>query len=605
MGRIIIKTIVAFLAVCFIFLAVFAIQLGIDNDPGWGRGRYLLLSLGVLMLAWVGWHKLEPQVIVFIVSIQIRFRNLGSPFLSKLASSPWLNRIRASRKKRTHNALFTNIYQNRPVLSLGIVGAIITFLYLWIITAGTIVEWQDGSNYFQMLGDAFSEGQLHLLEEPSPELLASENPYFHKDRGKIPVIWDALFYQGKYYLYWGPVPGLIVVVLQSFTSGEIRDHILAFGFLLGLLVIHIFLLRAIWQRFDWLPRGMFIGGVFALALNAPLIWLLTRPKVYEAAIAGGQFFLMGGLFWAFTGLSRSPISKWRLVLAGMFWAFAANTRVNISLVIAFLVLLVIWQIFILNQLHWWRSVRFSLMFGIPLLIGAAGLMWYNYARFGSPLDFGYHYLITGPTIPEDPSNTFDIAYIIPNTYQYLLRPPELRSEFPYVIVPWIKNDMWPAMINLPPDYFYTEPVASLLLTVPVVGMGILAGLRLGWLHLNGLAPPSISISTDDRLLFRWLTLALTGSLIFALVVLLVFIQNSYRYLVDVTPAATLLAILIISQIRLVIANHPIESWIWGVGWRVVALLTPILGILIAIKGYARAFMNQNPNLYYSLLDWFP
>jgi hypothetical protein len=380
---------------------------------------------------------------------------------------------------------------------------------------------------------------------------------------------------------------------------------LVFGFLLGLLVTNIFLFRAIWQRFDWLPRRMFVGGVFALTLNAPLIWLLTRPKVYEAAIVGGQFFLMGGFYWAFTGLSRPPLSKWRLVLAGVFWALAANTRVNLALVIAFVGFLVIWQIFSANHWQWWRSVRFSLLFGIPLLAGAVGLMLYNDARFGSPFDFGYHYLITGPTIPEDPSNTSNIAYIIPNTFQYLLRPPELRFEFPYVIVPWIKNDMWPSLIDLPPDYYYTEPVASLLLTVPMVGLGVLVLVRWAWLHLNGLAPPSIEISADDRKLFCWLTLALTGSVIFALIVLLVFIQNSYRYIVDVTPSATFLAILSISYFRLLITNRTIEGWIWGVGWRVAALLTPIMGILIALKGYARAFENQNPDLYYFLVNWFP
>ena len=350
---------------------------------------------------------------------------------------------------------------------------------------------------------------------------------------------------------------------------------------------------------------MFIGGLLALTLNAPLIWLLTRPKVYEAAIMGGQFFLFGGVFWAFTGLRRTPISEWRLVLAGIFFGMAANTRVNLALVITFVGILVIWQIFFLNKWDWWPSVRSSLLFGIPLLIGAGGLMWYNYARFGSPLDFGYHFLITGPTIPEDPSNISSFRYIIPNIYQYLLRPPEIRSEFPYIIVPWIKTDMWPVLVKLPRNYFYTEPVASLLLTVPVIGLAVLAATRLGWLHLSGIAPPRLSISVDDRALFRWLLLALSGSVFFALIVLLMFIQNSYRYIVDITPSAVLLGILFLAQFQQRLSDRFVEGWLWRMSWRVVILLTPVFGVLIAMKGYARAFENQNPDLFYKLLNWLP
>lgn len=605
MRRSILKTIVSIFAVGLIFIAIFAIQLGIDNDPGWGRGRYLLFGLGLLMLGWVGWDRIEPGVTTFLTALLNSIKRRKPSHLTNSFQPSWLTQVRSFWGSLAQSRTLVYFSQHRIVIAIVMTSIITILLYLWIFTAGTMTEWPNESQYFHKLGIAFSNRQLHLLEQPGPELLAVENPYFHKDRGRIPVLWDALFFEGKYYLYWGPIPGLIVTVLQPFFSKIIQDSALVMGFMLGLMVFCILLLRAIWQRFEWLSRRMFVGALMALTLNAPLVWLLTRPKVYEAAIVGGQFFLFGGLFWAFTGLRRSPISKWRLILAGVFWGLAANTRVNLAFVIAFVGLLVILQIFILNKWAWWPSVRVSLLFGIPLLIGAGGLMWYNYARFGSPLDFGYHFLITGPTIPKDPSNTSSLGYIIPNFYQYLLRPPEIRGEFPYVIVPWIKNDMWPALIKLPRDYFYTEPVASLLLTVPVVGLAVLAALRLVWLYLNGFAPPRLSISTSDRVLWRWLMLALSGSVVFALIVLLVFIQNSYRYIVDITPSAILLGILFLAKFQQRLSGRLVEGWIWRMSWRAAVLLTPVFGVLIAIKGYARAFENQNPDLFYKLLNWFP
>ncbi len=587
------KALAPLLAVLLLALAFFAPQLGLDNDPGWGRGRYALLAAGLLTLGWAGWDEAAPRLAALLGCVL-------APIGPRLPARGG-NLARVGHRLR--EVVPAPAARHLPRLALSLAVALIPLLYLWVLTAGDLTRWPRGSRYFYLLGQAFRHGQLYLLEEPSPELLASPNPYFYKERGEVPVIWDALFYQGKYYLYWGPVPGLIVAALQPLFSEKIRDPALLFPFVLGTFGFNVLLLAAVWRRFGWLPRGMFWGGLLALGLNAPLVWLLTRPKVYEVAIAGGQFFLIGGLYWAFTGLRGRRASVWRLGLAAAFWALAANTRLNLSLSIAFLGLVVAWRIFRLHAREWRTLIATGLAFGLPLLAGAAALMAYNQARFGSPFDFGYRYLITGPTIPEDPSRTASLDYVVPNVYQYLLRPPEVRREFPYVVVPWIKNDMWPPYIRLPRDYFYTEPVASLPLTVPVIGLAGLAALRLGWLHLNGLAPPPARVPREDRGLFAWLCAALGGSALLAFVVLLVFIQNTYRYLVDLSLTTTLLAVLFVAHYRVRARGWPRR--LWAAAWGLAALLTPLFGLLIAITGYARAFEKSNPDLYFRMLDWFP
>ena len=108
-----------------------------------------------------------------------------------------------------------------------------------------MTQWPRGSRYFHMLAQGFLAGQLHLLAAPSPQLLAVENPYFYKDRGEVPVIWDALFHDGKYYLYWGPVPGIIVALLQPFSPDKVRDPFLIFSFMVGIATAGSLLLRAI------------------------------------------------------------------------------------------------------------------------------------------------------------------------------------------------------------------------------------------------------------------------------------------------------------------------------------------------------------------------
>ena len=241
MKRTILKTIVSFLAAILIFVAVFAIQLGIDNDPGWGRGRTLLLTLGILMLGWVGWQRIETRVIIFLAELGSRLKLQVSSYLAKITQFGWLTLVRSFWNNLIQSRILVKFSQHRIVITIGMVSVLSVLLYLWVFTAGTMTEWPNGSHYFYKLGNAFSNRQLHLIEEPSPELLSSENPYSHKDRGRIPVLWDALFYEGKYYLYWGPIPGLMVAALQPISPEIIQDSALVIGFMLGLLAVNALL----------------------------------------------------------------------------------------------------------------------------------------------------------------------------------------------------------------------------------------------------------------------------------------------------------------------------------------------------------------------------
>ena len=53
--------------------------------------------------------------------------------------------------------------------------------------------------------DSFEAGQVSMLETPSDEMLALENPYDLSQRSEAGVSypWDHLFYDGKYYSYYG------------------------------------------------------------------------------------------------------------------------------------------------------------------------------------------------------------------------------------------------------------------------------------------------------------------------------------------------------------------------------------------------------------------
>jgi len=68
-------------------------------------------------------------------------------------------------------------------------------------------------------------------------------------------------------------------------------------------------------------------------------------------------------------------------------------------------------------------------FAIPLIAGAAAVMWYNNARFGSPLDFGANYQLT---VSDVSLNTVDFKYLFSSFFSYFLCPIWSSDLFPYL-----------------------------------------------------------------------------------------------------------------------------------------------------------------------------
>ena len=76
----------------------------------------------------------------------------------------------------------------------------------WYSSAGHFPVFPHIQNDYVDLGTAFLRGQLALLERPDPRLADLGDPYEFTQRKGIPYRWDASYYGGKYYLYWGPAP---------------------------------------------------------------------------------------------------------------------------------------------------------------------------------------------------------------------------------------------------------------------------------------------------------------------------------------------------------------------------------------------------------------
>ncbi|MEW5941763.1 MAG: hypothetical protein AB1750_19035, partial [Chloroflexota bacterium] len=375
-------------------LAVFANRLGLDNDSDWGRGRVALLLAGLLLLG----LTLVP--------------------LEKIARVR--QRLAASQYAQT-------------VLFSSLAAIIVIAAYAWFLAPKFE---KPGNAYYSQLAASLKQGHLYLPQQPSPELLALENPYDYEQRKQAGVefLWDISLYEGRYYLYWGPAPSLILTPFPASVLARIGDQRLVFFFSCGLFLYLAALILAVLRRTSSsLPPWMIGLSLLAAGLSVPLTMMFQSPRIYEAAVIGCQMFFIGGCFWAFLSLrDDGTVHAWTMGLAALHWAFAVGTRVLVTPAIGILVLGVL--IFAWSKTRSFLSrpfltALFSL--GIPLLLGALALGWYNWARFDSPFEIGMKYQLLFADYSQ--LGSLFAPWRIPGNFiQYFLRPYNLHSAFPFI-----------------------------------------------------------------------------------------------------------------------------------------------------------------------------
>jgi hypothetical protein len=605
-------------------LVVFALgayEFGIDHNPEFGPRRWGMLFIGGLILllvfgqswfrylklrmheqkpAWISspmgkWYlsfretveKTLQLLTRMIAPISKKFRSIQSSVFDPIIKIPIIQNILLTRERQawTIFAIFL---------------LFVAVIYLWLISVGFWFDWPESTAYFDLLADAFAQGQVHLLIEPGEDLLSLSNPYNLNARADTTYIWDTALFQGKFYLYWGPVPALLLMPAKLLVSGPIEDKALVFLFSLGAFFFSSNVLMQLWlKRFRHLPAWTFGLGVLTAGLVTPMPWLLNRPDVYEVAIAGGQFFLIGGMAFLLASIGRTRPAQLCFALAGLFLASAVGSRASLapaSLIIILGALGWIWGM--RNSWGASDSMQAAVFLVAPYLVGAAGLAWYNFARFGSLLEFGHRYVLTGINLYDNYDAVFSVANIPPNLINYLINPFRSIPTFPFI------KANWGTFFRAPAVYYYTEMVTGIFISFPVLWFSILAvipGLKTirRWMNSGGKVEEGKTVSQLTRTI-DVLALILALVMIVEFMPVLLFYLPSMRYLADVVPTGVVLSMLgcwmgYESISKLPLGRRAFSFLVWTT-----ILFTIGTGFLLAVSGYAFRFEKHNLELFESI-----
>jgi len=480
---------------------------------------------------------------------------------------------------------------------------LISGVYVWIISVGRWTNWPESTHFFSLLGDAFMQGQTHLLVQPDPALLALSDPYELELRERISTLWDVSLYDGKFYVYWGPSPALILGPLQLLGLSQIGDQYLVFGFVAGTFLFCVLLVLALWRKyFSDLPWWTVIPGVLIVGLANPMPWLLNRPAVYEAAISGGQFFLIGGLYLVILSLMAKKPIIWMLTLAGASWALAVGSRATLAPAVIFYAGMV--ALAIAYRAGGFKRTRSMLVpvlaFAAPLMVGLVLHGWYNADRFGSVLELGHRYQLGRWNKSVQYDSVFSISNVFPSLYNYLMNPPRTLSVFPFVKPRWGEYYIWPLHMEAPENY-YTEQVTGLLYSVPAVLFSAIAVFNLKRsIWPQSLESPDVGQDTNGRspgFSLSWLTLTLAGGALLLLLPIVVHVSATMRHLADVVPTLCILSTIGFWLGYRSFSGRPGSRYGYLLFAWLVTLATAAMGLLLAVTGYAARFENLNPVLF--------
>lgn len=321
----------------------------------------------------------------------------------------------------------------------------VLFLAIPYINPGFINPSWPHHNQYNELAQAFMKGQLHLDKEVPDVLLEMENPYDRYARKEvfseagITEPWDTAFYNGKFYVYFGVLP-VLLFYLPAQLIGFDFPNFLAIVIFSWVLIAGVFLLygKIIKMYLKDTPYLMYLVLSVTTVLTGGVVYIIKRPDFYSIPIIGALAFTVMGLYFWISSLDGEKLSRSKLLIGSIFMACVIALRPNLIFFSCAAFLLFWDSVFKDRELlsinsklsdEKFRGLKNTLSFCMPYIIVGLLVMWYNYARFSSPFDFGASYNLTTSDMTR---RGFALDRWGLGVFEYLFRPPSVSGTFPYL-----------------------------------------------------------------------------------------------------------------------------------------------------------------------------
>ncbi len=310
-------------------------------------------------------------------------------------------------------------------------------------------EFPQHRNQYEVMAESLLNGHIYMdYDDIDPRLLEMDNPYDTMKRVELDVSvhWDHAFYNGRYYMYFGVVPVLLVFLPFRVITGTALLSYQGTQVFTALFIVGVFFLFRLLARkfFPSLTWGAYLSMSAAFSMMS--VWYVAgTPALYCTAIASGICMEVWSLYFfaraVWDSSSETRATLWG-VLGSLMGALAFGCRPPVALANLLAVPMLVHYV---RGRRWDRRLLGQIAaVALPYLVVGAALMAYNYARFENPFEFGQSYQIT---VTDQSSygnllSRFDLCKVVNGLLSNFLLFNAVEPEFPYVSIS-------SALINFP------------------------------------------------------------------------------------------------------------------------------------------------------------
>jgi len=219
---------------------------------------------------------------------------------------------------------------------------------------------------------------------------------------------ELAIFEGRYYCSFPPLPSVVLLPLVLIFGGNTPNYLLVMAYGLGSVALAFHIMRRLGRS----AGAAAFWGVF-LVWGSNMLWMTTNGGVWFQAQALNMLLCLGAIL-AFLGQKRA--------LSLFLLALAVGCRPFSAVYIVAFVLLFAWQD--RGDGGFWRALLRQWKHCIGVAVVAAALMWYNWVRFGNPLEFGHNYL---PEFTAAENGQFALVYLWNNLKNIFFRPVSMEK----------------------------------------------------------------------------------------------------------------------------------------------------------------------------------
>lgn len=322
------------------------------------------------------------------------------------------------------------------LLAVAVVVVATGWFYTWTARpeAAAPVLGRGYRDYYNLLTSGFLKGHLSLDVPSDPFLATLRNPWDPSQRAGH-GLHDASYYQGKYYIYFGVSPVVLLFLPARVITGlDVDQGFSCLAFAWVGLAASAFLVLAVGRRhFPGAPWWAAPLAVLGLGLADTMPILLRRPNIWEVPITCAYACFMVGLCFLYGSL------HWRrrwicLGIASTALGLAVGARPTYLLGCAALLVPPAFWMREAGGLRsaWadraWRAGALAAV--LPAAAIGAGLAAYNFERFGRIAEFGQTYQMFGGD--GSTAEFFNWRYLLYGLRVYWLTPAHWSPYFPFV-----------------------------------------------------------------------------------------------------------------------------------------------------------------------------